>query len=39
MTYIQVIALYKAGLITQDEANTEIDFINLGSDCYLYDYI
>jgi len=39
MTYIQVIALYGNGLISRDEANTEIDFINLESDCYIYDYV
>lgn len=39
MTYPQIIQLYETGLITRDEANVEIDFLNWGTDCYIYNYV
>jgi hypothetical protein len=38
-TYIEVIAMYKAGLITKAEANRQIEFFNMGSDTIFYELI
>ena len=38
-TYREVIAKYRAGLISREEANKAIDLINMGSDCYTYNRV
>ena len=37
--YIEILKQYRYGLITKDEANKAIDFLNMGSGTRFYSYV